>query len=662
MTQGSASPRNPRRELKELVFFAAVLVLATILRVGWPALTEFKFSEARLEALALEITHEGRLPLVGVPSSAGIDHSPLSVYLYAPAFLLTTSPIPATIYGGLLNVLVVALCWRFGKHWPGGSARAGLAGALILAASPWAVLFSRKIWQIAFVPALALAFVACAISGLVLGRRWCLCASIVAYAILAQVHPSAISLAPALLLWLILCWRKELAIPLIAGGVLGVCSAFPFLLHQIQTGWQAVSSVRGLDSALWDFSALRVAWNVATGQGIEALAGASHPLLKTVPGLSRLFGIGGGLLAAAALGLSWRAARTWRAPESSVRRCARVDIILVSWLIAPILFNLRHTLDLQLHFFAILLPATCLITARALDLLLPQAGEAAKRGVRFRRPLNALAWLAIGVLVASQVTGLCVMGAFVARYDTTGGFGRPLSHYLEISDCVARYAHEKRASEVLVVGEGSSPTVDELPAIFDVLFRDRLPYRFVDGRLSAVFPMYRSLVLVAPGAGEATQWYDSWPATELVDGFQLRTGDGSWPKSPLETIPAPRLLQNGVELQGYHWSPAATTSCFWLQWQVLWEGESDTHFYVHLVDAAGTQLGQRDGDGFATASRKVGDHIVTLFDITLADSEPGKAIWARVGMYTYPDLVGVPVIDANGDPIVADVGLGPLHR
>ncbi len=254
------------------------------------------------------------------------------------------------------------------------------------------------------------------------------------------------------------------------------------------------------------------------------------------------------------------------------------------------------------------------------------------------------------------------MGAFVARHDTTGGFGRPLSHYLEISDTVVRRAHESGAPEALVVGEGSAPSVDELPAIFDVLLRDRLPYRFVDGRVSAVFPMYKSMLLVAPGAGQATKWYDVWPSAELLDGFQLRTGDGSWPESPLETIPAPRLLQNGIELQGYKWSPGATTSNLWLQWQVLWKGESDTHFYVHLLDAEGAQLGQLDGEGFATASRKVGDRVVTLFDITQDRQETEGALWARVGMYTFPDMVGIPVIDAAGNPMTADVSLGPLHR
>jgi len=124
---------------------SAILLLATVLRAGWPRLTEFKFDEARLETLALEFTQHGRLPLSGVPSSAGFDHSPISVYLYMPAFLSTANPIPATIYGGLVGVAAVAVCWWLARRWPGGGRWAAIISALIFAVSPWAVMFNRGI-------------------------------------------------------------------------------------------------------------------------------------------------------------------------------------------------------------------------------------------------------------------------------------------------------------------------------------------------------------------------------------------------------------------------------------------------------------------------------------------------------------------------------------
>ena len=242
---------RPRRQIWLLV---AILLVAVLLRVAWPTLTEFKFSEARLEALALELTREGRLPLVGVPSSAGFDHSPLSVYFYVPAFLLTTNPIPATIYGGLVGAAAVALCWLLTCRWPFGGAQdrpnarpiAALLAAGLLAVNPWAVAFSRKIWQVTFVPLLALLFVGLAISALVGRRHRNLAWALAVYAVLVQVHPSAIGLAPALLLWLLLFWREVRLGPLLAGGGLGLLSALPFLAHQVQSGWPAWRALQNL--------------------------------------------------------------------------------------------------------------------------------------------------------------------------------------------------------------------------------------------------------------------------------------------------------------------------------------------------------------------------------------------------------------------------------
>ena len=591
----SVQGQSLRRQ--ELWLLAAILLLATLLRAGWPKLTEFKFSEARLQALAMELTREGNLPLVGVPSSAGFDHSPLSVYLYAPAFLLTTNPIPATIYGGLAGVAAVALCWWLARKWPGGGSWAASIAALLLAVSPWAVAFSRKIWQVTYVPLLALAFVGLVVSSLVEERRWNLAWAVVVLSVLVQIHPSAISLGLALLIWLILFWRQVRLGPLLAGVGLGLLAALPFVAHQLRSGWPALAALRSLPRAAWDLGAMRLAWEAITGRGIHALAGEGYPLLRLVPELGWTFNLVGWLTLGAALWLAWRLLASWRADDAGGRRSARVDLILLLWLVIPIVFNLRHSLDLHLHFFALILPAAFLLIGRAVqDLRRRQVARA-------QHILKAAVVLVLGFLVVGQLVALGIMARFVATHETPGGFERPLGRYLEVAGEAVKAANEAGASEILVVGQGDSPVVDEIPAIFDVLLRGRIPYRFVDGTTAAVFPSHHAVALVAPRAGDAARWDQPWQRGTLVDGFSLAPLGGEWPEGDLAPIAGHRLFQNGVEFQEYGWQgeTADGQQRAWLMWEVLWLSADDTHFFVQMLDESMRPLGQQDGDGYPTA-------------------------------------------------------------
>ncbi len=649
---------GPRiRELvnAELALFLAILLLALVLRVGWPRLTEFKFSEARLEALALELTREGRLPLVGVPSSAGFDHSPISVYLYVPPFLLTSNPVPATAYGGLIGVGAVVLAWWLGRRWPGCGRAGALVAMLLFAAGPWSVLFSRKIWQIVFVPLLTLALVGLVVSALVRGRRWALPWGLALYAILLQVHPSALSLAPALALWLVLHWRQVRLRELLAGMALSAVSCVPFLVHQVQSGWPVLVALRALPQARWDLSAVRMTWETITGLGIDALAGQSHALLRCVPELAASFSVLGWLTAASALVLGWRTAAGWRAEDPKKRQAAHVDLILLSWLIIPVLFNLRHSLELHLHFFSPVLPAAFLVVGRAASVALSRS---------HRKQWRVVVGAAFGLVAAAQVTVLVLLGRFVVSHPAAGGFGTPLGDYLDVADETVALAYRAGAEEVLAVGQGDSPVVSEFPAIFDVLLRDRVPVRFVDGDTTALFPAHRALVLLSPEPGAASAWYASWPTQQIAHGYQGVLLDGSCPKKGLDPVLGERLFQNGVEIQGVAWQPEGREVGqirLWLLWQVLWLSEQDSHFTVQMLNENGEVWAQQDGAGYPMPYRRRGDRIVSSFDITIHPEQVLETGLGQVGQYRFPEVVSIPLIDQAGNPVGAAVALNLLE-
>jgi hypothetical protein len=657
---------------RELLLLAVLLFLATVLRLGWPTLSEFKFSEARLEALALELTREGRIPLVGVPSSAGFDHSPVSVYLYVPAFLFTTNPIPATVYGGLIGTAAVALCWWLARRWSGGGHWAALLATLLFAVSPWSVAYSRKIWQVTFVPLLTLAFIGLLISTLIEGpsvhasaaRKWRLAWALAIYGLLVQVHPSTVALAPALVLWLIVFRRGVRIAPLIVGGLLAAFTAIPFLLHQAQSNWPAIVALRSMPKAEWDLSAVTLAWEAITGRSIHALAGNAYPLLKIVPQLSWSFNAIGWLTVLASLWSLWRMLAYWRGRQLVDRQTAQVDLVLLTWLAVPILFNLRHSLELHLHFLIFVAPAAYLIIGRAAEDAVSRirAGAAGGRFSPAYAHISSMVGAGVmGFLTLAQVTALILMASFVSDTDTPGGFGTPLGHYLEIANEAVQQATDRNANELLVVGQGDSTIVDETPAIFDVLLRSRMPYRFVDGQSAAVFPPHRSLVLITPEPGLAARWYRLWPTYELLVGYHLVALDGAWPQESLKPVVGPRVFESGIELQGYAWEATQINQGrFSLLWQVLWLSPHDTHFYLHLLDREGQLWGQQDRVGYPTPHRQKGDRIISEFYIIALHQVSSTAHTARVGLYLYPQVINVPVIDYAGNPIGETVTMGLL--
>jgi hypothetical protein len=208
-----------------------------------------------------------------------------------------------------------------------------------------------------------------------------------------------------------------------------------------------------------------------------------------------------------------------------------------------------------------------------------------------------------------------------------------------------------------VVGSGDSPVVDEGPAIFDVLLRDRVAYRFVDDQSAAVFPAGHAVALLTPTAGRVAIWYGEWPEeripTEYPEDYWLVHLDGGWPTAGLAEIQGPRLFQNGVELQAYRWQTgtSSTGGELWLLWEVLWQDVTDTHFSIRMLDEEQAEWAHQDGPGYPANARQKGDRILSLFDITDETERGPFHGWARIELYTFPDIVPVPVIDQAGNPI-----------
>jgi len=241
---------------------------------------------------------------------------------------------------------------------------------------------------------------------------------------------------------------------------------------------------------------------------------------------------------------------------------------------------------------------------------------------------------------------------------------------------------------LIVLLPGADPRYDGQAAVFDVLLRrDR---RIVDGRQALVLPDRPAVYMVGPGAEPSVSALMEI-AAEVGPGLPLRGGSDAsyrffrW--QPAVVTPAhpwggePARWASGAALLGYGWSgeprPGGT-----VHWTLYWRveklpplrgragevpagggaGTVPLQWFNHLVDGEGTRWGQMDGVGYPASEWRVGDIVLTWFDIAVDPAAPPPPYFVRSGMYTYPDVVNVPLLDAAGHPAGEFVELGPVGR
>jgi len=637
MMANEAHPGRPSRA--EWLAIAALITLAAVVRLARPDLTEFKADEGRLLTLALQAA-AGDVPLHGIASSVGFPNAPLSVWLYALPLLLWRHPFAPTLFTGLLNTLAVAgVYWLARRYWGVGAA---LGAALLLAVGPWAIIFSRKIWAQNLLPPFAVGWGIGAALAFVEGRRPFVVLHLICLALAVQLHPAAAGLAPATMLFLVVFRRRIGWRWVIAGGLLAALTAVPYLWH-LWGVWRAggLSFSTGQAAAEVSLDSLRLALSIAPGFGIEPLAGAGFalPLGAVVVRWLWLALVVAGLAYAA-----WRAAWRWERPAS------RVGFIVLAWLLAPALLFVWHRTPVYVHYFIAGLPAACLLAGAVF------AAAVGRLSARAR----GLAWAALVLTAGLQMLGWgALMRAVVAAPGETG-FGLPLRTKLAAADAAQRLRDETGAAEVLLAGDGADPERDDFPAEFRALLHDA-PRRTVDLNAEALFPAAAAVVLLGPasadGPASARDLYAAAPgAVETFEAggavaYTVHALPPAAAPRPGVALPAPALLGNFARIVGHNPLRFGPDGAVWdLFWRTADNPDAaDYHLFNHLLDGRGARVAQADGAAFAGRQWRAGDVVVSRFRLPVpANVEPPLTM--RVGMYRFPSLESVPVLDEAANP------------
>jgi hypothetical protein len=187
----------------------APLLVAAVFLGGWLrfdrlGLMEFKLDEALLHRAAL-MQASGDFQLHGIVSSVGLRNPPMSVYLLSIPALFSKSPLFMAGFIALLNTAAIVLTYILARHWL--SRGAALFATWFFAVSPWAIMFSRKIWAQDLLPFFTTLFFICLIRWVRTSRwRWMIGAT-VSYAVLCQIHYSALALLP--IIPGVLIWKRS---------------------------------------------------------------------------------------------------------------------------------------------------------------------------------------------------------------------------------------------------------------------------------------------------------------------------------------------------------------------------------------------------------------------------------------------------------------------
>ena len=666
-----------------------IVALGLLLRIGWPTLAEFKRDEATVVRRALAIAYEGDLPATGVDTSRGMANLPLTLYLLALPLRLWRDPLAAVLFTGLLNGLAAWACYGLGRAYFGRSV--GLLAAFLFAVSPWAVVYGRKIWS-QNLPLVTLGFFAALLATFVRGKPWALVGAFVGLAALIGLHLGGLAFIPILAIAVLLYRKQVTRWPFLVGLALFLLALSPYVVHDALHGWSNLRDLTryaGGEGRL-TADALRYAFFLTGSAGIHGLAGGLYP--EYLAGLPNLWGLNYLMMGLLVLALLYALVQVVRGPQE--RR--RPLLLLLLWFAVPVALQSRPTAPVQPFYFILLYPVQFLLIAvllvdalvwlstlrlRRHSLWPRRRGVAGRSHSSYSFLIYSFSSLAVALLVWGgwQVAVIGRLLLFTGRYPTTGGYGIPLKYTRAAAQEALRLASP---SEIVVLSAAVNPATDETPAVFEALLFGHA-HRFADGRLALPVPDAPETVYLAgpvqDGASDLSPVLERLaglgnvrpgPLVRLPDGWAYRLFYRSGPDredvlAGLTRFPEALRFANGTAFLGYQMDQTVSVGSaleVWLAWWVASPPPPGMsyHFFAHLLDEEGGLRSQHDGAGFPTASWRAGDLVLSRFSVPVPeDLSPGRyAVWA--GLYSYPDVVNVPVLDVAGNPAADRVALGDV--
>jgi len=678
------------------------LLLAAVCRFALFDLVEFKYDEAQVSTLALDLVYHHIVPQTSILTSGGFHNPPIMVYLAALPVLLSASPLVVTGFFTALNTLAAGGLYLAGRRLFGELA--ALVATILYAVGPLAVHYSRKIWAPDAMPPFTVLLFAGLALGLADGQGWWLAAALVALAVLMQLHQAAIVLIPATVVLLAvfarrLPWRRVPAWGGLLAGLLGFALLLlPYAVYEQQ---HQFADVRGMANQVGAQPSLafvpwRDLWWLTAGWNpqlfFSALAAQERPPLSGSSPLDwavlflGLTGIGACLFqlvrpnseeqAVVSSGATRRSALRSSSGEQAAAgrkrgtsRVAAATLLLL--VLPPPLVIMRSAAPVYPHYLVFLLPLLLLLVGIGVSAL-----------GRLLRAARLPAWVVSGapaalaaVLALASLLRLLSFDHQLSVHTTGGDYGTPLRYSLQAAQALrgnSPTGSDHRAFVMATDGDvlavyGYLVAAGIAPLAPLVLPDQALPLPAAARGATYLFtssnnPAYAAL----HGAGATSQPLPvTAPAYTILSLTPNQLQRDARSLVPTLQPVGPFQVGSGLALTAAQTTLAGpsgplTVNLAWSVSDPAPYARQPIKIFVHLYDPARKTLAQQDALGEAAGSWQAGDRLLTWFTPQFhAPLAPGRYTLVT-GVYIVAGFQVFPVRGPHGESLGGEIPLGSV--
>lgn len=641
-----------RLQKRDGLVLILILCVAALLRFGQAGIAEFFHDDAMVASMVQDMVTGGGIPLTGINSSVGIPNPPTSIYALALPFALDLNPMTTIYFIMGWNVVGVGLLWFIAHRYFGRTV--ALVAGLTYAVSPWAVLYSRKIWAQDYHTPFVLLGLLLALygfweanrradhpkrAGWLSAHEWAQVWSLPVLLFGFQIHFASWALMPVFGLIALIGWRRVSWRAVMLSALLSVFVMTPYAIGLSQTLERDPNRITDAIDRSDATSGLQVTLQplahiayLTTGYGMETWVAQNQEaqMLQQVPPSGLWWLIGAlGILGIAAL---HREKLRWFAP------------VLLVWAFLPALALVPKWTDVYVHYFIASIPALGLLiglgTAWLTHLVPAQP---------YGRTIILVAFA--GLLLSQAIWWRGALRYLDETQIAYPGFTIPIHYLHDVEEHLDDY------DDVLVLSDGMAWDLHHESVVWPVMLRDTAAcVRTLIGDGYAVFPAGAFAVLQAPNMPA-----DGIGNLYLTDAPQVVRGRSDqevyavhhWDQAPSWNGAAitpidPVRYEGDVRLTGYHLNDNQVL----LEWQLpaAIPGR-DYQYSAQFMSAAGEKIGQADQSFWQGRHWCAGDRLLTWQPIALPeDTAALHVIMYQLGDATTAPYVNASTLDADGNP------------